>query len=71
MWIIIYILLKQIRFSEVAAPTIQPIVVEVVVGIDVVVITQDKESNEETQWYGTKGNIQFIPLLKWLLKNGK
>ena len=36
---------------------------------DLLIITQDKEATEETEWYGIKGKIRFIPLWKWLLKN--
>jgi uncharacterized protein len=33
------------------------------------VITEDIEKHEETEWFGEKARIQYIPLWKWLLEN--
>ena len=33
-----------------------------------IVLTEDYEGEEETEWFGTKRKIKFIPLWKWLLK---
>ncbi|MFH0837589.1 MAG: ATP-binding protein [Candidatus Aenigmatarchaeota archaeon] len=34
---------------------------------NMVVITEDYESEENLEWFGIKGRIKFIPLWKWLL----
>ena len=34
---------------------------------DLLVITDDKEGEEQTAWFGIKRKIKFIPLWKWLL----
>ena len=31
------------------------------------VITEDFEGEEKTEWFGIKGSIKFMPLWKWLL----
>lgn len=33
------------------------------------VITKDKESEEQVEWFGLKGKVKFIPLWKWLQEN--
>lgn len=38
---------------------------------NLLIITKNKESDEEIEWFGTKRNIKCIPLWKWLLKNEK
>ncbi|MEK6974544.1 MAG: ATP-binding protein [Nanoarchaeota archaeon] len=35
---------------------------------NLLVITFDKESEEETEWFGITSKIKFIPLWKWLLE---
>lgn len=34
-----------------------------------IILTNDYENTEETEWFGKKATIQFKPLWKWLLKN--
>jgi predicted AAA+ superfamily ATPase len=34
-----------------------------------VIVTEDYESEEDSEWFGIKGKIKYIPLWKWLLKN--
>jgi len=34
---------------------------------NLIVITEDYENEENTEWFGTKRKIKFIPLWKWLL----
>lgn len=33
------------------------------------VLTNDYEAEESTEWFGEKAKIKFIPLWKWLLEN--
>ena len=35
---------------------------------NLVMITEDYESEEEMEWFGIKEKIKFIPLWKWLLE---
>ena len=35
---------------------------------DLLVITEDYETEEQVTWFGTKRKIQFMPLWKWLLQ---
>ena len=35
---------------------------------NLLIITEDKEAEENVEWFGTKANIKFIPLWKWLLE---
>lgn len=32
-----------------------------------IVITRDKQGDEKAEWFGAKGKISYVPLLKWLL----
>ena len=32
------------------------------------IITKDYENEENTEWFGIKAKIKFIPLWKWLLE---
>jgi len=32
-------------------------------------ITEDMEGSEETEWFGEKATIHYVPLWKWLMKN--
>ena len=34
---------------------------------NLVIITSDKEEEENVEWFGIKGKIKFVPLWKWLL----
>ncbi len=34
-----------------------------------VIVTEDYESEEDSEWFGIKGKIKYIPLWKWLLEN--
>ncbi len=34
-----------------------------------VIVTEDYESEEDSEWFGIRGKIRYIPLWKWLLKN--
>ena len=36
---------------------------------DLIVISSNKEGEEEIKWFGIKSKIKFIPLWKWLLEN--
>jgi predicted AAA+ superfamily ATPase len=33
---------------------------------NLVVLTESAEREEHTSWFGIKGNVQFVPLWKWL-----
>ena len=35
---------------------------------NLIVLTEDYESEEEMEWFGIKEKIKFIPLWKWLLE---
>ena len=35
---------------------------------NLLIITEDKETEEKTEWFGDKATIKFIPLWKWLLE---
>lgn len=35
---------------------------------NLLVITEDKEGEENAEWFGRKGKIRFLPLWKWLLR---
>lgn len=35
---------------------------------DLLVITEDYESEEKIEWFGIKGRVMFMPLWKWLMK---
>jgi len=35
---------------------------------NLLIITDDKEGEEQVEWFGTKRKIKFIPLWKWLLE---
>jgi predicted AAA+ superfamily ATPase len=35
---------------------------------NLLVITSNKEGEEEFEWFGIKGKVKFIPLWKWLLE---
>jgi len=35
--------------------------------MNLLVITADKESEEQVEWFGIKGTVTYIPLWKWLL----
>ena len=34
-----------------------------------IIVTEDYESEEDSEWFGIKGKIRYIPLWKWLLEN--
>ena len=34
---------------------------------NLLIITEDKEGEEQAEWFGDKANIKYIPLWKWLL----
>jgi uncharacterized protein len=34
---------------------------------NLLILTEDKEGEEKTEWFGDKAVIQFVPLWKWLL----
>lgn len=38
---------------------------------NLLIITKNKESEEELEWFGTKRSIKCVPLWKWLLQNEK
>lgn len=38
---------------------------------DLLVITEDREGEEEVSWFGIKRKIKYIPLWKWLLEDRK
>jgi len=35
---------------------------------NLLIITEDTETEEKAEWFGDKATIKFIPLWKWLLK---
>jgi predicted AAA+ superfamily ATPase len=38
---------------------------------NLIIITENQETEEETEWFGIKGKIKYIPLWKWLLESTK
>jgi predicted AAA+ superfamily ATPase len=36
---------------------------------NLLVITENKEAKEDTEWFGEKASIRYIPLWKWLMEN--
>ena len=34
---------------------------------NLLIITEDKDGKEKTEWFGDKATIKYIPLWKWLL----
>lgn len=38
---------------------------------DLLVITEDKEGEEEIEWFGVKRRVRYAPLWKWLLKEDR
>jgi len=37
---------------------------------ELIVLTEDYEAEEEVEWFGLKGKVQFMPLWRWLLEGG-
>ena len=35
---------------------------------NLLVITEDKEGEEEIEWFGTKRKVKYVPLWKWLIE---
>jgi predicted AAA+ superfamily ATPase len=38
---------------------------------ELLIITSKKDGEEESEWFGIKAKIKFIPLWKWLLEKGR